>query len=56
MFEPLEIDALFLLECSCIQDGHSDSNPGKAFRAGQSGKLYCFFHRRWEMLVDVVIL
>lgn len=55
-FRHLEIDALFALACGCVLDGCHGSGPGLAWAAGRTGKLYCFRHRAWQDLVDVVSL
>lgn len=49
------INALFVLECGCILDGCRDSHPGRTWREGiRNGLLYCFKHKSWQLLVDMV--
>jgi hypothetical protein len=48
-------DALFLLECGCILDGCSGSDPGQKWQEGvRNGVLHCTYHDRWVRLVDMV--
>jgi hypothetical protein len=50
------IDALFVLDCGCIMDGCSDSDPGRKWANKQKGVLWCVLHHEWQQLIDVVYI
>lgn len=50
----VSLNAIFELECGSTQVGCRTSDPGRKWDAGhRNGHLYCFKHKKWELLVKV---
>lgn len=48
-------DSLFVLQCGCIMDGCSGSDPGQKWASGvRNGRLWCSTHEGWVRLVNMV--